>query len=67
MNKPVSIALLIAGVILAIYGLSSSNSVTSSVSRVFTGAPTDRTIWLLAGGVAIALIGVFGLLRRPKV
>ncbi|MFC6519476.1 DUF3185 family protein [Undibacterium arcticum] len=25
--------------------------VTSDISRIFTGAPTDRSIWMMVGGV----------------
>ena len=63
MNKPISIVLLVGGIILMIYGISASDSVGSSFSRMFTGAPTDRTIWLLLGGVAATIIGAFGILR----
>jgi hypothetical protein len=66
MNKLVAIALLAVGTILIIYGASSSGSVGSNVSRMFTGAPMDRTIWLMAGGVAAALVGVVGLLGSSK-
>ncbi|MFC3110681.1 DUF3185 family protein [Undibacterium arcticum] len=27
------------------------NSFTSDISRIFTGAPTDRSIWMMVGGV----------------
>jgi hypothetical protein len=66
MNKPVSLALLVGGVILIIYGLSASDSVGSSFSRLFTGAPTDKTIWLLLGGLVIAAVGLTGMLRGAK-
>jgi hypothetical protein len=66
MNKPVSIALLVAGIILIVYGVGASNSVGSGVSRMFTGAPTDKTIWLLIGGGVAALVGVIGILRGSK-
>jgi hypothetical protein len=66
MNKLASIALLIGGVILITYGVSASNSVGSGFSRMFTGSPTDKTIWLLIGGVAAAVIGLVGLLRGSK-
>jgi len=66
MNKPVSLALLIGGIILIIYGVSASNSVGSSFSRMFTGSPTDKTIWLLIGGVAATVIGLVGVLRGSK-
>ncbi len=64
MNKPISIALLVIGVILICFGVNASNSFGSGVSRVFTGAPTDKAVWLLIGGVASAVVGFFGVIRK---
>ena len=61
MNKAISLALLIGGIILIIYGVSASDSLGSEFSRIFTGAPTDKTIWLLVGGIAATAIGAGGL------
>ena len=66
MNKGLSLALLVGGVILIIYGISASDSVGSSFSRLFTGAPTDKTIWLLLGGLLAAGVGLTGMLRGAK-
>jgi hypothetical protein len=66
MNKPVSLALLIAGIILIGWGLNASDSVNSSFSRFFTGSPTDKSIWLLIGGGVAAIVGLGGLLRGSK-
>lgn len=66
MNKPISLALLIGGIILLIYGASASDSIGSSFSRLFTGNPTDRTVWLLIGGAVATAIGAGGLLRGSK-
>ena len=66
MNKPVSIALLIIGCVLVVYGINASNSVGSDVSRAFTGAPTDKTVWLLVGGILAGITGLFGLFRGSK-
>ena len=44
MNKIVSLALLIGGVVLIIAGINASNSFSSDVSRFFTGSPTDKSI-----------------------
>jgi hypothetical protein len=66
MNKPLSLALLAIGVILVIYGVSASNSVGSGISKAFTGSPTDKTIWLLVGGVLAGVIGLVGVLRGSK-
>ena len=66
MNKPLSFALLVGGIILIIYGLNASDSVGSSFSRMFTGSPTDKTIWLLVGGIVAAAVGLGGLMRGSK-
>jgi amino acid permease len=65
--KPISIVLLIVGVILLSYGVTASDSIGSSFSRFFTGQPTDRTIWLLVAGAVAAILGLTGLLRGAKV
>jgi len=66
MNRPVSLALLVVGVILIVYGAKASDSVGSTFSRLFTGEPTDRAIWLLLGGLVAVIIGLTGSLRGPK-
>jgi hypothetical protein len=66
MNKAVSLALLVAGIVLIVYGISASNSVGSGFSRMFTGSPTDKTLWLLIGGGAATLIGLVGVMRGSR-
>lgn len=66
MNKLLSLALLAGGIALIIYGFNASESVSSDVSRFFTGNPTDKTIWLLIGGFVAAAIGAGGLMRGSK-
>lgn len=66
MNKLVSLALLIGGIVLLVYGVAAADSVGSSFSRLFTGSPTDKSIWLLIGGAAATLAGATGLLRGSK-
>jgi len=66
MNKPISLALLVVGIILLIYGVSASDSIGSSFSRFFTGSPTDKTVWLLIGGAVASAVGAAGLLRGSK-
>jgi len=67
MNKLVSLILLVGGVILVIYGINAADSIGSSFSRLFTGAPTDKSIWLLIGGFVAAIIGLRGVLRSSKI
>jgi hypothetical protein len=64
MSKIPSIALLTAGIILLVYGLDASNSVSSSLSQAVNGAPTNKSIWLIATGVIGIISGGFGLFFR---
>jgi hypothetical protein len=64
MNKGMSVALLVVGVILLVLGLNAYHSASSDVSRFFTGAPTDKSLWLLIGGVVAGIAGFFGLMRK---
>jgi hypothetical protein len=57
MNKAIGLALVGVGIALLIYGSQASDSVSSSVSRFFTGKPTDKTVWLLLGGIAATVCG----------
>ena len=66
MNKIISLALLVGGIILIVYGLSASDSAGSSISRFFTGHPTDKTVWLLLGGLAATVLGTISMLRGSK-
>ena len=66
MNKIISLALLVGGIVLIVYGVNASDSVSSDVSRFFTGNPTDKTIWFLIGGVVAAALGFGGLARGSK-
>lgn len=61
MSKAISLALIAGGVVLLYFGGQSFHSLSNDVSRVFTGAPTNKTIWLIAGGVAATLAGLIGL------
>ncbi|HXT40792.1 MAG TPA: DUF3185 family protein [Candidatus Angelobacter sp.] len=66
MNKIVSLALLIGGVVLIIIGINATNSFSSDVSRFFTGSPTDKAVWTLIAGVLAAVVGLVGTLRGTK-
>jgi divalent metal cation (Fe/Co/Zn/Cd) transporter len=66
MNKAVSLALLVGGIILMIYGIQASNSFGSDLSRFFTGSPTDKAIWMLIGGLVATVVGLMGTFRTSK-
>jgi hypothetical protein len=66
MNKIVSLALLVGGVVLIIFGIQATDSFSSDVSRFFTGSPTDKAVWMLLGGIVAAVVGLFWTLRNWK-
>jgi Protein of unknown function (DUF3185) len=66
MNKIVSFALLVGGVVLIIIGINATNSFSSDVSRFFTGSPTDKAIWMLIGGIVASIVGLTMTLRGGK-
>jgi len=67
MYKGISVAMLIAGCVLAAWGVTAFLSFSSDVSRAVTGSPTNRAMWLLLGGIGLAIVGLFGLLAGPQV
>jgi uncharacterized membrane protein len=64
MSRPISIALAVIGIVLLVYGLKASDSTASHLSKTFTGNPTDKSMWLIIGGIAGILIGGGTLLFR---
>lgn len=67
MNMPIALALLVAGIVLLIFGLNSADSIQNSFSRIFSGHPTDKTMWLIVGGSICLVLGVFGCYRSRRV
>ncbi|MEO5803326.1 MAG: DUF3185 family protein [Verrucomicrobiota bacterium] len=66
MNKIISLALLVGGIVLIIMGINATNSFGSDVSRFFTGSPTDKAVWMLIGGVVATIAGLAGTFRGSK-
>ena len=66
MTRAISFALIVGGVVLLYFGGQSFHSFSNEVSRVFTGAPTNKTIFLIAGGVIATLAGLTGLVVSGK-
>jgi len=66
MNKIISLALLVGGVALIIFGIQATDSFSSDVSRIVTGSPTNKAVWMLIGGIVAAIIGLVGTLRGSK-
>lgn len=65
MRLPLAIGLFVVGVILLVWGLNAGESFASDISRLFTGQPTDRTIWLTVGGI-LAIVGGIAVMAMPS-
>lgn len=63
MAKAVSLALLVGGIVLLIFGFNAMESFSSDVSRVFTGTPTENSVWMFVAGLILTIIGLIGVLR----
>jgi hypothetical protein len=66
MKSTISLVLLVGGIVLIIFGVSATDSLGSDLSRFFTGAPTDKAIWMLIGGVVATVAGLAGFPFRSK-
>jgi divalent metal cation (Fe/Co/Zn/Cd) transporter len=66
MNRIVSLALLVGGVVLMIFGINAMDSFSSDVSRFFTGSPTDKAMWMLIGGLVASIVGLTLTVRDWK-
>jgi len=62
MNQTLSMALLAAGVVLILFGISAADSIHSDVSNFFTGSPTEKSIWMLVVGIVLLVVGLGGTL-----
>ncbi|MEO8428694.1 MAG: DUF3185 family protein [Verrucomicrobiota bacterium] len=61
-----ALAILAVGITLIIFGISATDSFSSDVSRFFTGTPTDKSMWLLLGGIAATIVGGVFSLRSAR-
>jgi Protein of unknown function (DUF3185) len=66
MHSIVGLAIFALGIVLLIFGFNESQSFGSDVSRFFTGNPTNHSIWLIAGGGASVVLGLFLALRARR-
>jgi hypothetical protein len=55
-----SIALIVAGILLFAWGVVAADSISSTFSRAFSGSPSDKSLWLLVGGIVLFSLGTVG-------
>ncbi len=66
MNKTMSLAFLVGGIVLLVLGYNAAQSTSSAFSRIFTGSPNNKAIWMMVAGSVAAVVGVAGLSRGSK-
>ncbi len=66
MNNVIGLGVFALGIVLLIFGFNESHSFSSDVSRAFTGNPTDRAVWMIAGGVLAVVVGLFLAIRGAR-
>jgi ABC-type uncharacterized transport system permease subunit len=66
MNKAVAMAFLVGGIVLLVYGYHAAQSMNSAFSRIFTGSPSNKTIWMVTCGVIATITGIIGLSSSSK-
>ena len=62
----VGIICIVVGVMLLVWSHDIANSFGSQVQQIFTGAPTDRAVYLRIGGVVLLILGVAQLVWPAK-
>jgi hypothetical protein len=66
MRTIMGVVIAAAGVVLVVLGLDANDSIGSRLSRLFEGTPTDKTIWLLVGGVLAVITGLAIAFTPPR-
>jgi Mn2+/Fe2+ NRAMP family transporter len=57
MNKALSIAILVAGIVLLVFGINAHDSLASNAKEALTGSPTDKSMWLIILGLIGIIVG----------
>lgn len=64
-NFPLGTILVIGGALLLAFGIMAADSFASAFSKLFTGNPTDKAVFLIIGG-AIALGAGLIMTLKPR-
>ena len=66
MNNIVGLGIFAVGIVLLILGFNESQTISSEVSRAFSGTSSQRTTLMLVGGGVAVLLGLMLALRSRK-
>lgn len=57
MKKAIGAACLAGGVALMIFGFQAKDSLKDKANELISGSPTDKTMWMIGGGVGLCVAG----------
>ena len=63
-RKTISVAFMVTGASLAIWGYQKSRGLGSQLSNAFTGSHSDNVIMLYIGGAACLVVGIYLFLKK---
>ena len=66
MQRIIGAIALVIGIMLLVWGHDSAQSVNSQVKNLFTGNPTDRTMYFYIGGAILTVYGVIQIAWKRK-
>lgn len=66
MNRMIGLALVVGGIVLLVLGYHAAQSTSSYVSHLFTGSPTNKSIWMLTAGAISVAVGLATLAKGGK-
>jgi hypothetical protein len=66
MSRMLATIVLIVGLALLFWGFDASDSFASEVSEAVEGTPSNKSMGLMLVGGLLAVVGLFGLLRRGR-
>lgn len=66
MRTLIGAALLAMGAVLLVWGIDASDSLGSEISEFFRGSPSDRSMWLILGGIVALAAGLGALFTTRR-
>lgn len=66
MSKPLSLAILVVGVVLLVIGLNAGNSFASEAKEAVTGTPTDKSLILTVAGIVGIVVGALSAFTHRR-
>jgi uncharacterized membrane protein YidH (DUF202 family) len=66
MKKGLALAIMVSGFALTIFGIHSTESFITDVSRLYHSAPTNNAVIIVVIGFLGVAVGLLGMLRRTR-